>query len=123
MGDGDGKPDLSADRKAELSSRLRNLDRRLDARRAKDNALSPVDKESKDPGFGLALRLGADFVAGVILGAALGWGIDRLFGTGPWGLMVFLLLGFAAGIVTVMRSAGLMKPGPAGSNDPTDGKG
>jgi ATP synthase protein I len=123
MSDGDGKPDLSADRKAELSRRLRDLDRQLDVRRAKDKGPSSVDTESKNPGYGLALRLGADFVAGVILGAALGWGVDRLFGTGPWGLMVFLLLGFAAGILTVMRSAGLVKPGPAGPDDLYGGKG
>ena len=124
MSDGDGKSDLSADRKAELSGRLRDLDRRLDARRAKDNTPSRAGGESRTkPGFALALRLGADFVAGVVLGAALGWGVDRLFGTGPWGLMVFLLLGFAAGLLTVMRSAGVMKPGPAGPDDLFDGKG
>jgi ATP synthase protein I len=123
MSDGDGKPDLSADQKAELSGRLQALDRQLDARRAKDKAPSPVDADAKGPGYGLALRLGADFVAGVVLGAALGWGVDRLFGTGPWGLMVFLLLGFAAGILTVMRSAGLLKPGPAGPDDVYGGKG
>lgn len=122
MDDGDGKPDLSADRKAELSGRLRNLDRQLDARRAKGKTPSHGDDEPQKPGYALALRLGADFVAGVILGAALGWGVDRLFGTGPWGLMVFLLLGFAAGILTVMRSAGLTKPGPAGPDNLFDGK-
>ena len=123
MGDGDGDPDLSADRKAELSGRLRALHQRLDARRAKGNKPARVESESAKPGYGLALRLGADFVAGVILGAALGWGVDRLFGTGPWGLMVFLLLGFAAGILTALRSAGLMKPGPAGPDDLYGGKG
>ena len=41
------------------------------------------------PGVGMALRLGADFVAGVVVGAALGWGFDALFGTSPWGLIVF----------------------------------
>ena len=123
MGDGDGKPDLSADRKAELSGRLDALHQRLDARRAKGKTLARVESESAKPGYALALRLGADFVAGVILGAALGWGVDRLFGTGPWGLMVFLLLGFAAGILTVLRSAGLTKPGPAGPDDRFGGKG
>ena len=123
MGDGDGEPDLSADRKAELSRRLRDLDRRLDARRAKDKGPSGVVEESEQSGYALALRLGADFVAGVILGAALGWGFDRLFGTGPWGLVVFLLLGFAAGTLTALRSAGLVKPGPAGPDDRYGGKG
>lgn len=65
----------------------------------------------------MAIRLGADFVAGILVGAALGWGIDRLFGTSPWGLIVFLLLGFGAGILSVLRSAGLAAPGPAGPDD------
>ena len=33
---------------------------------------------------------------------------DRLLSTSPWGLIVFLLLGFTAGVVNVMRSAGVM---------------
>ena len=37
----------------------------------------------------------------------LGWIIDRLAGTAPWGLIVGLLLGFGAGILNVLRSAGL----------------
>ncbi len=123
MDDGDGKPDLSADRKTELSRRLRDLDRQLDARRATGKESSSAEGESDKPGYAMAIRLGADFVAGVVLGAALGWGVDRLFGTGPWGLIVFLLLGFAAGILTVMRSAGLVKPGPAGPDDVYGGKG
>ena len=43
-------------------------------------------------------------VAGMV-GAAMGWGLDALFGTLPLFLIVFILLGFAAGIRTVMRSA------------------
>jgi len=47
----------------------------------------------------------------VVVGAGLGWGIDRLLGVGPWGLIVFLLLGFAAGVLNVMRAAGLTSNG------------
>jgi ATP synthase protein I len=48
----------------------------------------------------------------VVVGAGLGWLIDRWLGISPWGLMVFLLLGFAAGVLNVTRSAGLVA-GPA----------
>ncbi len=123
MGDGNGKPDLPADREAELSRRLRDLDRRLGERRTAGETHAPGEPTPEKPGFALAIRLGADFVAGIVLGAALGWGFDRLFGTGPWGLTVFVLLGFAAGILTVLRSAGLMKPGPAGPDDTVGRKG
>jgi ATP synthase protein I len=46
-------------------------------------------------------------VAGVVVGAGLGWGIDHFLSTSPWGLIVFLLLGFIAGVVNVIRSAGV----------------
>jgi ATP synthase protein I len=45
-------------------------------------------------------------VAGVVVGALIGWGFDRLLSTSPFGLIVFLLLGFVAGVVNVVRSAG-----------------
>ncbi len=52
-----------------------------------------------------ALRLSSELVAGVLVGAVIGWGIDRLLSTSPFGLIVFLLLGFTAGVVNVVRSA------------------
>ena len=114
------QPDLSqSPEDAALSKRLHELDRRLDesrAEREKENRPEP-DR----PGIAMAMRLGADFVAGVVLGAALGWGFDKLFGTTPWGLIVFLLLGFAAGTLSVMRSAGLVAKKP-GIDDPISKK-
>ncbi len=121
MSDGDGKPARpSAEgpaRDSELSGRLRDLDRRLDESRAARQTDAPSPIEPPRQGYGLAMRLGADFVAGVVVGAAIGWGVDRLFGTTPWGLIVFLLLGFGAGILSVLRSAGLVAPGPPGPDD------
>ena len=54
----------------------------------------------------VGLRLSSELVAGVLVGAAIGWGFDRLLSTSPWGLIVFLLLGFSAGIINVVRSSG-----------------
>ena len=56
----------------------------------------------------MGLRLSSELVAGVLVGAGLGWGFDRLLSTSPWGLIVFLLLGFIAGVLNVMRTAGVM---------------
>ena len=117
MSDRDAKPDPTAAERPELDERLRALDRRLDKHRADRQAEARRQVEPPRPGMALAFRLAADFVAGIVLGAALGWGFDRLLGTSPWGLVVFLLLGFAAGILSVLRSAGLVKPGPPGPND------
>ena len=59
-------------------------------------------------GYGKAIKLSSEFIAGVAVGAGLGWIIDRLAGTSPFGLIVFLLLGFGAGVLNVMRSAGVV---------------
>jgi len=59
------------------------------------------------------LRLSSELVAGVLVGAVIGWALDHFVGTRPWGLIVFVLLGFTAGVVNVIRSAGVA-PGKTG---------
>jgi len=95
-------------REDELERRRRELEASLAAR-------SPVRHEGKGgagtsgtSGYGQALKLSSEFIAGIAVGAGLGWFIDRVAGTSPWGLIVFLLLGFGAGVLNVMRSAGVV---------------
>ena len=59
-------------------------------------------------GYGQAFKLSSEFIAGIAVGIGIGWVIDRWAGTSPWGLIVFLLLGFGAGILNVLRSAGVV---------------
>jgi ATP synthase protein I len=54
----------------------------------------------------LGFRLSSELIAGVVVGAGIGWGFDRLLSTSPFGFIVFLLLGFVAGVVNVVRTAG-----------------
>jgi ATP synthase protein I len=55
-------------------------------------------------------RLSTELVAGVLMGGAIGWLLDRWLGISPWGMIVFLLLGFAAGVLNVVRAAGIIPP-------------
>ena len=55
----------------------------------------------------VGFRLSSELIAGVVVGAGIGWGLDRLLSISPWGLIVFVLLGFTAGVVNVVRSAGV----------------
>jgi ATP synthase protein I len=102
---------------AALSARLRRLGQRLDqmgpGRAVKPGSASPGADMS---GFARGMRLSAELVGGVVIGFVLGWVFDRVLGTSPWGLIVFLLLGFVAGVLNVMRSAGVVKPGPLDGN-------
>lgn len=95
------------DRETDLSQRLDRLGRTLEERRRTDIERG-AKTDGKAQGLTQALRLSTEFVAGVLVGAALGWVFDRLLGTSPWGLIVFLLLGFAAGVFNTLRAAGLM---------------
>ncbi|MEP1142298.1 MAG: AtpZ/AtpI family protein [Henriciella sp.] len=52
----------------------------------------------------LALRYGAEFGASVFVGIMLGLGIDYLFGTKPWGILIMMCFGLAAGIMGVIRA-------------------
>jgi len=52
-------------------------------------------------------QLSSELIAGVVVGALIGWAIDHWLPTSPWGLIVFVLAGFVAGVVNVVRSAGV----------------
>ena len=111
---GSGNRDQSSSDEAALSARLGNLDQRLSA--IKDSRKSETDQsgneqnnaQARASAMAMGFRLSSELVAGVLAGAALGWGFDRLLSTSPWGLIVFLLLGFTAGVINVMRAAGVM---------------
>lgn len=55
--------------------------------------------------MGRAFRFASEFVAAIIAGGLIGYGIDIVLGTRPWAMIVLLLLGFAAGVLNVMRAA------------------
>jgi ATP synthase protein I len=88
----------------ERSAKLDELDRRI---RAAREAQAPKRGKAGDKftAAGMAWRMTLELVVGGMVGAAMGWGLDALFGTLPVFLVVFILLGFAAGVRTVMRSA------------------
>jgi ATP synthase protein I len=64
---------------------------------------------STDPlyaGLGQAVRVGTELLAALIVGGGLGWVVDTyLFGSGPWGLVVGLLLGGAARVRIAYRAS------------------
>lgn len=51
----------------------------------------------------IGFRIGAELVAAVFVGVALGYLFDGIFGTKPWLMVVFLFFGGAAGILNVYR--------------------
>ena len=84
------------------ADRLRALNERLAAARPKD---APHHSESHHSQAQLAWRMVIELVAGLGIGFGIGYGLDALFGTLPWLMVTFTLLGFAAGVKTMVASA------------------
>jgi ATP synthase protein I len=71
---------------------------------SEERPIAGTDASALARGF----RLSSELVGAVLLGGAIGWLLDRWLGISPWGMIVFLLLGFAAGVLNVMRAAGVI---------------
>lgn len=111
--DGTGQPSTSDEPR--LDARFEALGEELKSRGvgvAPEPTPDPGEK-SGDSGARMAWRLATEFVAGILVGGAIGWFLDGWLGTSPWGLIVFLLLGFAAGVLNALRTAGLVKESPS----------
>src|ERR1700691_373875 len=103
MSDENNRPDDDA----ALRARLENLTGKLKAQRP-EGAASPRATSSKPPdnlasGMSMGLRAGSEFVAAILVGGAIGWGLDWALKTKPAFTIVFFLLGVAAGVWNVIR--------------------
>lgn len=77
------------------------------------------DRGYSSTNLGRAVRLGSEFIAAILVGAGIGYLLDLWLGTGPWIMLVMLLVGFAAGILNVTRTVAQMNrasPPPPGSD-------
>ncbi len=92
----------------ELEHRRRRLEAALAERRTGGIEGEGKAKTGSLSGYGQAFKLSSEFIAAIAVGIGLGWVLDHWAGTSPWGLIVFLLLGFCAGILNVLRAAGLV---------------
>ena len=87
--------------------RLKELEQRIEAAK-KSREPTPPGPNKYDV-QSLGWRMVLELVIGIVIGCFIGYGIDVLFGTLPLFLVIFALLGFAAGVRTMMRSADEMK--------------
>jgi ATP synthase protein I len=87
---------------------LRSLGDRLDA---VQKAKAARERKPPPTSLSVAFRFSTEMVAGLVVGGGMGWGIDWAMGhwspihTKPWGMIVFFILGAAAGIRNVLKAA------------------
>ncbi|CTQ48276.1 AtpZ/AtpI family protein [Jannaschia donghaensis] len=108
------------------ADRLAALEAKLAAKRPTDEKHHMEEHYSQAQ---LAWRMVIELVAGLGIGFGIGYGLDYLLGTSPWLMVVFVLLGFVAGVKTMIASAreiqGRLDPSVAlkepGAGAPKDG--
>lgn len=112
----------SSDRDSEaIKRRLDQLGERLESAKARTPEPRAGEPQDRGAALGQALRLATELIAGVLVGTFIGWWLDWLLGTAPWLLIIFLVLGAAAGILNVIRAAKAMQPkGPLPGPDLPD---
>lgn len=86
-----------------FAERVRALEERI--RRAEAGRAKPPPRRAGYEHSSLAYRMVTELVVGMGLGVAIGYGLDSLLETWPIFLVIFSLLGFAAGVKTMLRSA------------------
>jgi len=79
-----------------------DLDRRLAEAKARANPKRDGLKREENRGWSIAI----EFIGAILVGAFLGWLIDRWLGTAPFAMILFFVLGFGAGLRAVMRKSG-----------------
>jgi ATP synthase protein I len=95
--------DESAALRARLDRLKGDLKSRPAPRPAEPTPTSKTDASATGSAMSLGLRAGSEFVSAVILGLGIGWVLDRALHTNPAFLIVFFLIGVAAGIWNVIR--------------------
>lgn len=83
----------------EEKDKIKELEKKI-----KNFRYSEDDKKYNNSGLGMALRVASDLVAGIVVGSALGYFIDKLLDTKPIFLVICFFLGFVAAFLNIYRS-------------------
>jgi ATP synthase protein I len=91
-----------------IRQRLDDLGERIGEARGRREQPRP-EPQARGAALSQALRLATELIAGVGVGGFIGWWLDRVLGTAPFLMVLFLVLGAIAGILNVMRAAQAMQ--------------
>lgn len=102
-----------------LETRRQQLEAKLSAKKLADDDKA-ADNAGERQGYALAIKLSSEFIAAIFVGAFLGYLFDKYVGTAPWGMIILLMLGFAAAVLNVLRSIGAVEKPAVGYSKTKD---
>ena len=88
---------------ADQQQQMQQLEAKIEAAKARQAPKPRADEHYSQAH--LAWRMVIELVAGLGIGFGIGYGLDVLFGTLPIFMVLFVMLGLAAGVKTMLRSA------------------
>lgn len=105
---------MSSDQDDGLEERRKQLAEKLARLKVDDEADAAREMKASEnrKGMALGVKLSSEFISAIIVGALLGYLLDHFAGTSPWGMIFFLLIGFCAGVLNVLRSTGVVAKAP-----------
>lgn len=105
QGQGPHRGELSPEERAAFERRISELGSKLDkvsSQRASETS-GRSDVRSGGRGMAYGFRMASELVGAVLVGSVIGYGLDWALGTKPWFFLLFFVLGFAAGVLNVVR--------------------
>ena len=88
---------------------LKEISTRLEIAKKKIKSIQKDNERSNASSFGKALKISTELVSAVFVGSIMGFLLDSWFDTKPLLTICFFILGVAAGILNVFRSAKKMQ--------------
>ncbi len=114
---------MTAEARVALQKRASEIGAKIDSAKSR-HATPNRGESSQGDAMARGLKISAELIGGVVVGAGLGWLLDRWLGTFPLLFIVFFLLGSAAGMLNIVRQAQREKtpPAPSVKDDEDDDK-
>ena len=104
---------VEKERLAALDKRIKDLKREAEPTRKMEDHHSQAH---------LAWRMVIELVSGIVIGLGIGYALDTVLGTIPIFLVLFVLLGFAAGVRVMLRTVKELQEAPGGDAGQDEGK-
>lgn len=125
-----GRGEISPEERAAIRQRSEDIGRKLDAVKSRAKQADNEEARRRGAAFGQAFSYAAHLIVGVGVGGFIGWALDQQFGTTPWLMILFVVLGFTAGLLNVIRAAqkaqaeneALQRAAPSVADDDDDEK-
>ena len=63
-----------------------------------------INNNNKENGYSIGLKISLDFISSIIVGALIGYGLDKIFSTKPVFFIIFLVLGIITGFYSLFKT-------------------